>query len=179
MGKSAGRSVLLSAARRLAVMSDSMLHKAVVNVATNEMKAAVEENGVDESLEPPVVRPRVLVLDDSMITREAIADLLADAGYPVETAGDVLEFELKIKEFDPQVVLSDIQMPEIEGDQICRALKQRMDTERVPIILFSSLSDEELEVRAEASGADGFVSKQHGPERLLEVLDELLSQVIF
>lgn len=137
------------------------------------------EDAEREDVEELMPRPRILILDDSMITREAIADLLGDVGYPVDTAGDVVEFEEKIKTFDPQVVLSDIQMPDIEGDQICRVLKHRMDTERVPIILFSGIPDEELAVRAESAGADGYVSKQDGSERLLEVLDDLLSQVLF
>ena len=160
-------------------MNESVLHRARVSVAVEEgHRETMVDRDLDDT-EDLIPRPRILVLDDSLITREAIADLLSDSGYPVETAGDVLEFELRIKDFDPQVVLSDIQMPEIEGDQICRALKQRMDTERVPIILFSSLSEEELAVRAEAAGADGYVSKQKGPEHLLEVLDDLLSQVVF
>lgn len=151
--------------------------------AASVNRDAVETEAMDElttqDVDDVLPRPRMLVLDDSMITREAIAEVLEDVGYPVETAGDVVEFETKIKTFDPQVVLSDIQMPDIEGDQICRVLKQRLETESVPIILFSSLPDEELSIRAEKSGADGYVSKQDGTDRLLEVLDDLRSQVLF
>ncbi|MDF1563117.1 MAG: response regulator [Deltaproteobacteria bacterium] len=136
--------------------------------------------GEDEAPEPGgEARPRVLILDDSEISREAMAGILEERNYPVETAGDLLEFEELLASFRPEVVLSDLNMPDIQGDEICRTLKQRFETEGVPIILISSLPDEELAVRAQAAGADGFVSKHHGPDSLLDLLDELLSQIIF
>ncbi len=129
--------------------------------------------------EEPSAMPKVLILDDSEISREAIAGILEERNDPVETAGDLLEFEDLLASFKPEVVLSDLNMPDIQGDEICRTLKQRFETEGVPIILISGLPDEELALRAEAAGADGYVSKHHGPDSLLDLLDELLSQIIF
>ncbi len=133
----------------------------------------------DAGAAQPEMRPRVLILDDSEIAREAMAEILEARGYPVATAGDLLEFEERLASFRPELILSDISMPDISGDEICRTLKTRFETENIPIVLVSGLPEEELARRARTAGADGWVSKQHGPDRLVDLLDDLLSQILF
>ena len=173
---------LLSAAIRAAETGDDTAVAAELEDLGEEPSpagAGASWFAAPEGIEQPTRGRRVLLLDDSEITREAFSGILADAGYQVADAGDLIEFEELVSNFEPEVILTDINMPDIQGDEICRVLKARLETEGIPIVLISSLPDEELALRAERVGADGYVSKQHGPERVVELLDELLSQIIF
>lgn len=122
---------------------------------------------------------RVLVMDDSEIVLNMMALLLTEAGFEVFTASSLIEFEQLIASAQPHIVLTDIQMPDISGDEICRVLKRKMDTHLIPIVMFSSLPRDELARLAERAGADGFVSKEAGPEAIVNKIHELTEEVLF
>ena len=122
---------------------------------------------------------RVLLLDDSAITLEMEKAVLEDRGYAVAVASNLLEFQALLDEFQPEVILTDLMMPDISGTDSVRVLKQDFHTEKIPIILFSSRPDEELAPIAEAAGADGYLSKSHGIDRLGDLIDELVDSIIW
>ena len=122
---------------------------------------------------------RILLLDDSPITLEMEKAVLEDRGYKVAVASNLLEFQAMLDQFQPEVILTDLMMPDISGKDIVRVLKQDFHTEKIPIILFSSRPDEELAPIAEAAGADGFLSKSHGIDRLGDLIDELVDSIIW
>jgi CheY-like chemotaxis protein len=122
---------------------------------------------------------RILLLDDSIITLEMEKAVLEDRGYKVAVASNLLEFQSQLDVFQPEVILTDLMMPDVSGKDIVRVLKQDFHTEKIPIILFSSKTDEELEPIAEQVGADGFLSKSHGIDRLGDMVDELVDSIIW
>jgi CheY-like chemotaxis protein len=122
---------------------------------------------------------RILLLDDSPITLEMEKAVLEDRGYAVAVASNLLEFQALLDQFQPEVILTDLMMPDISGKDIVRVLKQDFHTEKIPIILFSSSPDEELAPIAEAAGADGYLSKSHGIDRLGDLIDELVDSIIW
>jgi CheY-like chemotaxis protein len=124
-------------------------------------------------------KKRILLLDDSAITLEMEKAVLEDRGYGVAVASNLLEFQAQLDQFQPEVILTDLMMPDISGKDIVRVLKQDFHTEKIPIILFSSKTDEELEPIAEQAGADGFLSKSHGIDRLGDMVDELVDAIIW
>lgn len=124
-------------------------------------------------------KKRILLLDDSAITLEMEKAVLEDRGYKVAVASNLLEFQSQLDVFQPEVILTDLMMPDISGKDIVRVLKQDFHTEKIPIILFSSKTDEELEPIAEQAGADGFLSKSHGIDRLGDMVDELVDSIIW
>ncbi len=124
-------------------------------------------------------KKRILLLDDSTIVLEMEKAVLRDRKYPVAVATNLLEFQRELETFHPEVILTDLMMPDISGDDIVRVLKQDFQTEKIPIILFSAKPDEELRVVAEQAGADGFLSKSHGIERLGEMVDELIDSILW
>lgn len=124
-------------------------------------------------------KKRILLLDDSAITLEMEKAVLEDRGYKVAAASNLLEFQSQLDVFQPEVILTDLMMPDISGKDIVRVLKQDFHTEKIPIILFSSKTDEELEPIAEQAGADGFLSKSHGIDRLGDMVDELVDSIIW
>ena len=122
---------------------------------------------------------RILVLDDSEIVLNMMALALSESGFEVATANSLVEFEQRLKEQPPQIILTDIQMPDISGDDICRVLKKKLETESTPVLLFSTMEESELASLAERSGADGFVSKNAGPEEIVKRIRELTEEMLF
>jgi len=124
-------------------------------------------------------KKRILLLDDSTITLEMEAAVLEERGYVVAVASNLLEFQKELDRFQPEIILTDLMMPDISGKDIVRVLKQDFHTERIPIVLFSSKPDEELQEIAEQAGADGFLSKSHSIEQLGDMVDELVDSIIW
>jgi CheY-like chemotaxis protein len=124
-------------------------------------------------------KKKILLLDDSTITLEMEKAVLEDRGYKVAIASNLLEFQKELDAFQPEIILTDLMMPDISGKDIVRVLKQDFHTEKIPIILFSSKPDDELEQIAEQAGADGFLSKSHGIDRLGDMVDELVDSIIW
>jgi CheY-like chemotaxis protein len=122
---------------------------------------------------------RILLIDDSEITLAMEKAVLEARGYDVRATSTLMEFEKMLSDFKPHVILTDIHMPEAKGTDICRTLKNEYGTQDIPIVLFSSLKDEELETLAEQVGADGYLSKAHGVEALGEKVDELFESIIW
>jgi len=124
-------------------------------------------------------KKRILLLDDSAITLEMEKAVLEERGYTVATASNLLEFQQLVEKFAPEVILTDLMMPDISGKDIVRVLKQDFHTERIPIVLFSSKTDDELAEIAEQAGADGFLSKSHGIDKLGDMVDELVDSILW
>jgi CheY-like chemotaxis protein len=124
-------------------------------------------------------KKRILLLDDSTITLEMEKAVLEDRGYKVAIASNLLEFQTELDAFQPEIILTDLMMPDISGKDIVRVLKQDFHTEKIPIILFSSKPDDELEQISEQAGADGFLSKSHGIEKLGDMVDEMVDSILW
>jgi CheY-like chemotaxis protein len=122
---------------------------------------------------------RILVLDDSEIVLNMVALALGEAGFEVLTAGSLVEFERALEGGLPNIILTDIHLPEIRGDNVCRVLKQKMETGATPIILFSTLPEDELAALAERAHADGFVSKNSGIDQVVRRIQELSEEILF
>jgi len=124
-------------------------------------------------------KKRILLLDDSTITLEMERAVLEERGYQVATASNLLEFQAQLDAFQPEIILTDLVMPDISGKDIVRVLKQDFHTERIPIILFSSKPDDELADVAEQAGADGYLSKSHGIDKLGDMVDEMVDSILW
>jgi CheY-like chemotaxis protein len=124
-------------------------------------------------------RRKILLIDDSEITLAMEKSVLEARGYEVEAANNLVEFEKLLGSFKPDVILTDIHMPEAKGTDICRTLKNEYNTQNIPIVLFSSLNDDELSKLAAQVGADGYLSKANGLDALGEKVDELVSQILW
>lgn len=122
---------------------------------------------------------RILILDDSEIVLNMTSLVLSEAGFEVFTAASLPEFDKVLEEKEPDLILTDIKMPEISGDNVCRVLKAKFDTHMIPIVLFSTLDEEELSQLAERSGADGYVCKSRGMKEIVKRVRELTDEIVF
>ncbi|QRK07943.1 response regulator [Archangium violaceum] len=122
-----------------------------------------------------VRRSHILVCDDALTTRFAIKSLLEIAGYSVVTAGDGEE-ALGILERTPcQLVVSDWQMPRLDGIGLTRRIRSHPKLSHIPVILCTSLDSPQERAAGLEAGADGYLVKREVERgRLLELVRQLL-----
>ena len=121
---------------------------------------------------------KVLVIDDSEISLHFASQVLQRAGFDVRTSTTV-DTDGDLGHWHPDVILTDVRMPGVSGVELCRMLKSRYETAHVPVVLFSALPPDELELLARDCEADGFLSKMNGLDRLPEELSLLLDSAVF
>jgi CheY-like chemotaxis protein len=80
---------------------------------------------------------RILVVDDSMLIRHAVCRYLEDRGFAVESANDGSEAMELLKSMDPDLIITDLQMPNMNGRQFIDALKARPATANIPILIIA------------------------------------------
>ena len=115
---------------------------------------------------------KILLIDDSALILEVTRAALENAGYQVATAMTLETFEEQRRREPPDLIIVDIQMPEIFGDDLASTLRGAYG-EPAPIMLLSSLEEEELQRRADESGAHAWVTKRAGMPALLAKVREL------
>ncbi|MCP3101739.1 response regulator [Myxococcus sp. K15C18031901] len=124
---------------------------------------------------PEAQRPRILVCDDALTTRFAMKSLLEIAGYPVVTAADGEEAWNILERTPCQLVVSDWQMPRLDGVGLARRLKSHASLHSTPIILVTSLDSPEDRAAGLEAGADGYLVKREVERgKLLELVRQLL-----
>ena len=110
----------------------------------------------------------VLVVDDDAHTREVIAFALRRAGFDVATANDGAAALRRIEQQAPELVILDILMPELDGLEVCRAVRAGPANRRhVPILFLSSKDDEVDRIVGLEIGADDYIGKPFSPRELV------------
>jgi DNA-binding response OmpR family regulator len=122
------------------------------------------------------VKRSVVVIDDDEETRTLFAEILRSEGFDVREAVDGLEGLEKITQIVPDVVLSGIIMPRMDGFALVEGLKRNVVTAHVPVIFLSHMGREEDRVRAMALGvSDFFVTTMMPPREILGRVNALFS----
>ena len=122
-------------------------------------------------------RPSILVVDDNADLRHFIASLL-EGDYRILTACDGQEALAKALKELPDLVVSDIMMPVMDGLSLCKALKEQLPTSHIPVILLTAKSLEEQRAEGYDSGADAYISKPFSEKVLLSRIGNLLKSRI-
>jgi two-component system chemotaxis sensor kinase CheA len=118
---------------------------------------------------------RIVVADDSLTTRSAMKALLEMAGYQVTAAGDGEEAFQIIRDQGAALVVSDVQMPRLDGLGLTRRMKGDPRLRAIPVVLVTSLDTAEDRAAGLEAGADGYVVKREVERgRLLELVRQLL-----
>lgn len=101
---------------------------------------------------------RILVVEDNDELRGYISHTLSDI-YAIHTCSNGKEALDIVKDFQPELIISDIMMPEMRGDELCVAIKNNIETSHIPIILLTALNDEKNILEGLRIGADEYVVK--------------------
>ncbi|HKZ78606.1 MAG TPA: response regulator transcription factor [Pyrinomonadaceae bacterium] len=112
-------------------------------------------------------KPRILVVDDEAQLTRVLRTGLKSHGYDVRTAADGISAFDTFKDWNPNLVITDLAMPNMNGLELCRQLRT---ISQVPIIVLSAKGEEKTKIEALDLGADDFVTKPFG-------IDELLARV--
>ncbi len=131
-------------------------------------QAELTDTGISRSL------PVALVVDDSISARRTMAQIVRDAGYDVRSAKDGLEAVTIIEKKQPDIILTDLEMPRMNGLELASHLKSSADTAAIPIIIITSRSTEKHRQQAETSGADAYLTKPYSEDELLQHVHNLL-----
>ncbi|WLI88208.1 response regulator [Massilia sp. R2A-15] len=116
----------------------------------------------------------ILIVEDSPTQAERLRRLVASAGYRVRVAANGQKALDQIRERKPQLIVSDIIMPEMDGYALCRALKADAALRDIPVILVTALNDPKDIIRGIESGADNFIRKPYSEEYLLNRVSQVL-----
>lgn len=104
-------------------------------------------------------KPKILVVDDMKNNLNIMQEFLLPLGYEVILANSGKEALKKVKEHSFNVILLDIMMPEMDGYEVARLLKDDEETKIIPIVMITALKDVDDRVRALEAGADDFLNK--------------------
>jgi DNA-binding NarL/FixJ family response regulator len=120
---------------------------------------------------------RLLVVDDEPNLLRAVAAALRAEGYEVVTARNGREALVRVAESVPDLVISDIRMPGMDGYQIAGHLRSSQRTALVPIIFLTAKDETADRVAGFRSGVDAYITKPFEPDELLAVIQSILSRV--
>ncbi len=118
-------------------------------------------------------RPKILAVDDTPVNLKVLDAMLTPRGYDVVTAGSGAEALEKVKTERPDLVLSDIVMPGMNGYELCKRLREDEATRFLPIVMITASTDQERAQALEA-GADDFMTK---PPNQVELLTRVKSLI--
>jgi DNA-binding NtrC family response regulator len=116
----------------------------------------------------------ILVVDDEAAARSALADVLRGEGYAVETAHDAFKALGRLEDFAPDLVLTDLNMPGMDGVELLRKLKEH-DTE-LPVVLMTAFGGVETAVTAMREGASDYLTKPLNLDELTIVVERALER---
>ena len=119
-------------------------------------------------------RTRVLVVDDIAENRHMLERLLAGEGYSVSSAADGAIALTMVDSEPPDLIISDIDMPHLDGIELCRRVKASTDTRLVPFILVTGMADRANRIAGIEAGADDFLGKPFDSQELKARVRSLL-----
>jgi chemosensory pili system protein ChpA (sensor histidine kinase/response regulator) len=136
-------------------------------VASGSIPAAA----VDE----PAVEKVVVIADDSISVRKFVGRILEKAGYCVKLASDGLEAAELVAQVGCHLVITDIEMPRMNGYELMSHLRQDPATRRIPVLVVTSRAGAKHRERAMKEGAASFLTKPVQEEQLITVVEELMN----
>ncbi|MFO8057859.1 MAG: response regulator [bacterium] len=117
---------------------------------------------------------KILVIEDSPSMLEMIKDALRDEGYESWTASDGFQALRDLEEIDPDLIITDINMPKVDGLEFCEAIRGRLETRDIPFIFLSAVTDENTVQKGRKIGAEYFIAKPFKKEDLINTVKRVL-----
>jgi CheY-like chemotaxis protein len=114
---------------------------------------------------------KLLLVDDSEIALEMMQERLRGSGFDVRIALSLEEVQSIIRGWSPNIIVADVNMPDMRGDDLCQRIKTAAATKDAVVVLCSSMPEAKLGELAGAAGADGFVSKNNGLEHFVSSIE--------
>ncbi len=118
---------------------------------------------------------KILIVEDTPEALENLKELLIMEGFEIITAENGDEAMYKFYLYTPDVIITDLRMPKMDGLALIQKIKESDQLKNIPIIVFSANDTPEYEVKSLKLGADVFIKKPCSIEKLLDTIQSLLS----
>jgi twitching motility two-component system response regulator PilH len=116
----------------------------------------------------------VLIVDDSQTLRQMLTELLENSGLRVVEAINGAEAKEKIQAKAPDLVITDLIMPQMNGYELCRWIKSDPTTQAIPVLICSTKSEEFDRYWGMKQGADAYITKPFHPVEMMKTVKQLL-----
>lgn len=120
------------------------------------------------------MKKKILVTDDSPTIVEMIKATLEGEGYDVVTACDGQDALAKAHGEKPDLIIMDLMLPKMDGNQVCAMLKHNEEYKKIPVIILTARAGEADKKISEDAKADAYFTKPFEPEQLLGKIGDLL-----
>lgn len=121
-----------------------------------------------------MTQPLIYIIEDEPAQVEVLSYNLEAAGFAIVTADNGEGALLLVEEIEPDLIILDWMLPEVSGIEVCRRLRARPETRRVPIIMLTARGEEGDRVRGLETGADDYVVKPYSPAEMVARVRALL-----
>lgn len=119
--------------------------------------------------------PKILIIEDDRFLRELLVQRLLKEGYETQEAGDGQEGLKKAQEEKPDLILLDLILPQVDGFEVLRQIKENKETSSIPVIIFSNLGQSEDIDRGLKLGAiDYLIKARFTPGEIVEKIKTIL-----
>ncbi len=119
----------------------------------------------------------ILIVEDSKTQAEELKYFLETNNYKVQHANDGEEALALLKQNVPDIIISDVVMPKIDGYELCKRIKSDENLKKIPIILLTSLSDPKEIFRSLECKADSFVTKPYSENFLITKIKDIIRSI--
>ena len=133
-------------------------------------KLSGSSHTADRSIEPSAVPRRILVVDDDQDGASSLVLLLSMLGHETRSAHDGIEAVAVAEEFEPQIVLLDLNLPRLDGYDVCRRIRSAKWGQTMMIVAVTGWTDEEHRMQALTAGFDMHLVKPVSAETFMTVL---------
>ena len=116
----------------------------------------------------------ILIVDDSATVREMVSEILKKSGLNVVEASDGRQAQQKIQQQKPDLVVTDIVMPEMNGYELCRWIKTNPKSQNIPVVMCTSKGEDFDRYWGMKQGADAYIAKPFRPSELVKTIKQLL-----
>lgn len=120
---------------------------------------------------------RLLLVEDSSLMRKMVSSLLRDEGYEVALAVDGQDGLARAREFAPELILTDYEMPVMDGPAFCQALKADPGLRPIPVIMLTTLGATESKIVGLNAGADDYIQKPQSAQEIQEIFARIRAQL--
>ena len=169
-----GRVVLVLDPARLVSGGEKVAGSMDVSIEGSSVTDA--EAPVDEAPTQPTVEEKLLLIDDSLSIRKFVGRMLETAGYEVDTAIDGEEGLRKASAKNYRLILTDLEMPKLNGYEVIQALRSRPQTQQTPIIVMTTRAGDKHRQMALNIGASSYIAKPVEERALIQELERWIGK---
>ncbi len=121
------------------------------------------------------MKSKIVIVEDTSAVREEISDILMMEGFDVYEANNGVEGLKQIKNINPNLILTDIVMPEMNGFELYEAIQKDTGINKIPVIFLSAKADKDAVERAKKMGSGDYIIKPVSPDKLINKIKKRIN----